>query len=407
MIDKSLTIAMLSIHSCPLGQLGGRDTGGMNVYVRELASELGRRGHTVDIYTKKHSGHHEQIMDIGERVRLIHLDTEAQEDIPKVAIYASLQNMLCGIESFRKSDMRQYDVIHSHYWLSGIMGAQLQMWWHVPHMVMFHTLGIPKNSRGANNDEPELRIETEKEVIRHSDRIIAATDQEQESLISAYGASQSHVTVIPCGVNMKLFKPVDMKEARQNLNLYHKNIVLFVGRFEHLKGLRQLIKAMSLVTGSTDTALIVVGGDEHSKEELLQLQRLAQELNIAERVCFIGSIEQDKLPAYYSAADVCVVPSYYESFGMVALESLACGTPVVAADVGGMRQIIRDETMGYIVPTNDPALLADRISLILTHKKQSSDIITRQAAVAGFSWSIIALKILHEYEAIVNTAVVP
>ena len=139
---------------------------------------------------------------------------------------------------------------------------------------MFHTLGIPKNSRDSDNDESELRIETEKEAIRHSDRIIAATDQEKESLISAYGASQSHVAIIPCGVNVNLFKPVDMKQARQSLNLNHKNIVLFVGRFEHLKGLRQLIKAMSLVTASTDTVLIVVGGDEHSKEELLYLQSI-------------------------------------------------------------------------------------------------------------------------------------
>lgn len=406
-MNKPLTIAMLSIHSCPLGQLGGRDTGGMNVYIRELAGELGRRGHSVDIYTKRHSVHHEQIMNIGERVRLIHLDTEAEEDTPKVAIYASLQNMLCGIENFRKSDMRQYDIIHSHYWLSGIMGAQLHMWWHIPHMVMFHTLGIPKNSSDANNNEPELRIEKEKEVIRHSDRIIAATEVEKASLISSYGASPSRVAVIPCGVNMNLFKPVDREKARQHLNLTHKNIVLFVGRLEHLKGLRQLIKAMSLVNESADTALIVVGGDEHSKGELLQLQRLAQNLNVAERIYFIGSVEQDKLPTYYSAADVCIVPSYYESFGMVALESLTCGTPVVAADVGGMRQIIRDEVMGYIVPTNEPALLADRISLVLTQKKRAHDIVTRQSAVTEFSWSHIAQRILEEYEAITHTAAGP
>jgi D-inositol-3-phosphate glycosyltransferase len=374
---------MISIHSCPLGQLGGRDTGGMNVYVRELALELGRNGQTIDIFTKKHSGHQNQVTHIGERVRLIHLDTEANEDMPKVAIYASLQDMLCGIESFRKNDMRNYDAIHSHYWLSGIMGAQLQMWWNIPHMTMFHTLGIPKNIRDSNNDEPELRIETEKEVIRHSDRIIAATEQEKTALASAYGAMQSRIAVVPCGVNLELFKPTDTEQARHDLNLPGKKYILFVGRFEHVKGLHQLVKAMSLLNSHGDAELLVIGGDEHSEDEMMHIRGMSETLHIENRVHLIGSVEQQKLPAFYSAADVCVIPSYYESFGMVALESLACGTPVVAADVGGMRQIIVNDTLGSVAPSNDPSLLAEHISSALSRKKEKAYRVKRRSAAAA------------------------
>ena len=406
-MSKFLHIAMLSIHSCPIGQLGGRDTGGMNVYVCELARELGRNGHTVDIFTKNHSGHYERVTTIGEGVRLIHLDIDTNENMPKVAIYGSLQDMLCAIENFRKDGMRRYDIIHSHYWLSGIMGAQLRMWWNIPHITMFHTLGIPKNRRDATNDEPELRIETEKQVVMHSDRIITATEQEKTALISLYGAAQSRVAVIPCGVNMDLFKPMDAELARRMLKLKSKKHILFVGRFEHVKGLHQLIKAMSLITGTVDAELIVIGGDEHSSNERLQMHALCRDLNIENSVLFKGSIDQRKLPAYYSAADVCVIPSYYESFGMVALESLACGTPIVAADVGGMRQIITSETMGYIAPTNDPLLLAEYIIRTLTQQKRAESQILRRAAAAEFSWPDITRKIYNEYQTILSTAAVP
>jgi len=248
-MQKQLRVAMISVHSCPVGKLGGRDTGGMNVYVVELARELGRKGNIVDIYTRVHQPEHEQIVSLGQNVRLIHLKTVRDEEIPKIAIYSYLERFTCGVENFRKANNLDYDLIHSHYWLSGLVGKQLQAWWHVPHVVMFHTLGAAKNSTGVGEDEPELRIESEREVVNNCERIIAATDREKEELIEHYGASPQKIAIIPCGVNLDLFKPIDKEIARKELSLDHQKVILFVGRIEPLKGLGQMFSALTHITG--------------------------------------------------------------------------------------------------------------------------------------------------------------
>ncbi len=394
---KQLKIAMLSVHSCPLGLLGGRDTGGMNVYIRELAQELGRRGHAVDIYTMEHQPQHEQLINLGRNVRLIHLETGGNEEMPKVALYSYLQGFICGVESFRKSDDIRYDLIYSHYWLSGLVGKQLQVWWHVPHVVMFHTLGAVKNSIGIGEDETELRIESEREVVADCDLIIASTEKEKAELIRHYSASPEKITVIPCGVNLDLFQPIDREIARKELSLNHQKVILFVGRIEPLKGLSQLLRALTHLNGKEAPLLLIVGGDEYSQGQVQALQKMADELRIDDRITFAGSVSQEKLPLFYSAADVCVIPSYHESFGMVALESLACGTPIVATDVGGMRQIIHHGEMGRIVSDNSPHKLAGEISRLLFNGDQVQDARMRREAMAEFSWATIADRILHEY----------
>jgi D-inositol-3-phosphate glycosyltransferase len=240
-MTKRLNIAMISIHSCPLGVLGGRDTGGMNVYVRELARELAKRGHMIDIYTMAHQPQHGPPINLGQNVRIIHLETGVNEDMPKLAIYDYIQRFACGAEDFRKYNQMEYDLIHSHYWLSGLIGKQLQALWHIPHLAMFHTLGAVKNSIGIGEDEPELRIESEREVVGGCDCIIASTAREREELIKYYGASPDKITIIPCGVNLDLFKPIDKGIARKELGLDHQKVILFVGRIEPLKGLEQLL----------------------------------------------------------------------------------------------------------------------------------------------------------------------
>src|SRR4030043_955352 len=186
MIER-LNIAMISIHSCPLGVLGSRDTGGMNVYIREMARELGKRGHAIDIYTMAHQPQHGPPINLGQNVRIIHLETGVNEDMPKLAIYDHIQRLACGAQDFRKYNQMEYDLLHSHYWLSGLIGKQLQALWHIPHAVMFHTLGAVKNSIGIGEHEPELRIESEREVIGSCHRVIASTGKEKEELIKHYG----------------------------------------------------------------------------------------------------------------------------------------------------------------------------------------------------------------------------
>jgi len=397
MIER-LNIAMISIHSCPLAVLGGRDTGGMNVYIKEVATELAKRGHAIDIYTKAHQPQHGPSINLGQNVRIIHLETGVDEDMPKLAIYDYIQRLASGAENFRKYNQLQYDLIHSHYWLSGLIGRQLQTLWRVPHAVMFHTLGAVKNSIGIGEYEPELRIESEREVISSCDRIIASTTKETEYLMKHYGASPDKITVIPCGVNLDLFQPVDKETARRELGLDHQKVILFVGRMDPLKGLEQLLTALTYMDGEKPLLLLVVGGDAHSQDQVQSLQSMAKELNIEDRVTFVGSVAQSKLPLFYSASDVCAIPSYYESFGMVALESLACGTPIVANNVGGMKNIIRRSQMGRIVSDNSPHHMAGEISeVIYQSEDKERPIKTLRDTVAEFSWSAIADKILGEY----------
>ena len=407
-MSKQLHIAIISIHSCPMGILGGRDSGGMNVYIRELARELGRKGHAVDIYTMAHQPQHEPLINLGENVKLVHLETGGDEEMPKVAIYTYIQRFACGVENFRKSNDINYDLIHSHYWLSGLVGKQLQAWWHVPHLVMFHTLGAVKNSIGIGEDETELRIESEREVAGSCDRIIASTERERKELIKHYGASPQKIAIIPCGVNLDLFKPMDKEIARRELGLNHQKVILFVGRIEPLKGLDQLLKAFTLIKDEKPPILMIVGGDEHSRGQVQVLKQMAKDLHIEDQVTFVGSVAQEKLPLFYSAADICTIPSYYESFGMVALESLTCGTPIVATDVGGIRHIVRQSEMGRIARDNSPHNLAsEMVELLSNGGAQAHHIKMRRDMMTQFSWATIADRILREYNRLLRVVYDP
>ncbi len=396
--DGQLRIAMLSAHSCPMGKLGARDTGGLSVYVLEIARELGRCGHLVDIYTRVHDSKDKQIIELGHNARLIHLRAGEDEEIHKLAVYPHLPDFACHLESFRKHNQLQYDLVYSHYWLSAWVGEFLQSWWNVPHMAMFHTLGAIKNAIGVGEEEPELRIETERCLIKNCHRVIATTEKEKEDIILHYGASPENISVIPCGVNLDLFQPVDKKKARKQLgfNGNGKNL-LFVGRIEPLKGVDKLLLAMTHLKNKKELRLLVIGGDGHSQYEVERLQRLSLELRIQDSVVFLGMKKQVELPLFYSAADVCVVPSYYESFGLVTLESLACGTPVVATRVGGAESIIRQGETGYVVVDNTPHRLAEKIDSLLSRPNGSAESVnTMRASVAGFSWPSIARALVKE-----------
>jgi len=392
-----MKIAMLSVHSCPLGKLGGENTGGMNVYIRELARELGRRGHLVDIYTRAHESVHDQIVEFGRNARIIHLKAGEGEEIHKLAIYPHLADFASDLENFRKHNGIQYDLIHSHYWLSAWAGKWIQRRWNIPHITMFHTVGAVKNAIAIGEPEPELRLNTEKELVKGCHRIIASTDKEKEALSDYYGASPGSISVVPCGVNLDLFRPIDKAIALCHLGFDGEEIILFVGRIDPLKGIDNLLRAMTYLENQR-LKLVVIGGDAQSRPELERLKSLSQSLRIGDSVAFYGLVKQEMLPYFYSAADLCVVSSYYESFGLVALESLACGTPVVATKVGCVENVIQNGKTGYMVIDNAPRRLADKIALLLSmssEKPESPQSI--RASVTGFSWSNIADAIVNEY----------
>jgi D-inositol-3-phosphate glycosyltransferase len=393
--DGQMRIAMLSAHSCPLGRLGTKDTGGMSVYVLELARELGKCGHLVDVYTRVHDPRDKQVYSLGHNARLIHLKAGEDGEIGKLAVYHHLPDFAGHLEDFRKRNHLRYDLIYSHYWMSAWVGRHLQFWWDVPHMAMFHTLGAVKNAIGVGEEEPDLRIETEKCLVRNCHRIIAATEREKTDLIRHYGALPETISVIPCGVNLELFQPMDRVTMKQELGLNGGKNILFVGRIEPLKGIDKLLMAMTHLKDKAK--LLVIGGDENSHHEIERLQQLSRELGIEDSVTFLGRVKHEEMPRFYNAADVCVIPSYYESFGLVALESLACGTPVVATDVGGARSIIHQGETGYVVEDNTPHRLAEKIALLLSRRNNGDGAASLiRASVAGFSWPNIARAVLRE-----------
>ena len=407
MVLNQMRIAMLSVHSCPTGPLGARDTGGMSVYIRELARELGKQGHTVDIFTRVHDPSDPQIIDIGQGARLIHLRVGQEEAIPKLALYSYLPEFAGNLENFRKNNGLQYDLIFSHYWLSGRVGKYLQSWWQVPHVITFHTLGAIKQAIGIGEDEPELRIVTERDTVRNCHHIIATTAREKEELTVRYGASPENISIIPCGVNLELFQPLDKEMARQKLGLADRKIILYVGRIEPLKGVQQLLKAMPYLQNIQGLRLVIIGGDEYSQQEIGKLKNLCGDLQIQDKVTFRGLIKHEQMPYFYSAADACIIPSYYESFSMVALESLACGTPVVATDVGDLKNIIRPGKTGYVVTDNSPRCLADKIALLLAKPPDIKSALPIRASVSRFSWPNIAESVVRELRRVAAEQMAP
>lgn len=375
---------MLSTHSCPMGKLGGKDTGGMSVWVREVAAAWGKWGHSVDVFTRIKDLKDTHIVNLGDNARLIHLPAGDIGEINKIDLYNFLPDFSENVESFREDNGLRYDVIMSHYWLSGQAGRTLQKLWNVPHTVMFHTLGAVKNTLIVGEPEPELRLETERILAQESDYVIAATPHEKRVLVKQYGAKPESVRVIPCGVNMEIFQPVDKITARNHIGFEGDKLVLYVGRIEAIKGIDNLIKAIPLLPEELNVSLLIVGGDEYSFPEIERLKRFAHSLGVAEKVVFPGLVKQEQLRYYYSAADVFVNPSYYESFGLTPLESLACGTPVVATDVGAAKSIVSNRTAGYVVPDNAPRHLADKIGLVLSRGPAAAEQIRRTAE--RFRW---------------------
>ena len=373
-------IAMLSVHTCPLAMLGGKKTGGMNVYVRDFSRELGKQGIQVDVFTRSQDDCQPMIKhDLGYGGRVIHIAAGPEKPIPVAQIANYLDEFVAGVLDFAAEENIQYDLIHSHYWLSGLVAEQLSnAWGNLPVVQMFHTLGHMKNKIAQQDAEraPQSRIDGEMHVISTADRIIAPTPAEVNQLERLYAADISKVAIIPPGVDPERFHPIDKKEAKRRVGIPcgDRNI-LFAGRIEPLKGVDTMLLAMSLIQERypellKNTCMAIIGGDpwaDDLDDEMARLQQLREDLNIHDLVTFLGAKDQTILPNYYAAAEIVVMPSHYESFGMVALEAMAMGTPVVASEVGGLAYLVQDGVNGFHVPSRDPEALASKIYEILTN----------------------------------------
>jgi D-inositol-3-phosphate glycosyltransferase len=371
----------------------------MSVYIRELARQLGQRGHRVDIFTLLRPGDHLPVVKLFKNVRLIHLGIRNNGNISKQAIYHYLSNILHSLEKFRRADNRKYDLIHSHYWLSGLLGNWVQKIWKRPNVVMFHTLGAVKNSTGLGKPEPELRIAVEKEIMRNCHRIVVPTEGEKKRLLSHYPVATDKIGIVPCGVDLNLFRPIEKMTARRTLGLKpDETLLLYVGRFDPLKGLDRLLEAMvHLNNHHHRLRLMIVGGDGKQAPEQRYLLNHAKIFGIDDKVVFSGRVEQNHLPPYYGSADALVIPSYYESFGLVGLEALACGRPVVSTPVGAMEGIISRDKTGVLIQNCSPQNLARGIESIISDARVAPADKIRES-VLGYSWSAVASAIIEEYK---------
>lgn len=405
-------IAMLSVHTCPLAMLGGKETGGMNVYVRDLSRELGQRGFQVDVFTRSQNPAIPRVLDtLGQNCRVIHVPAGPEAPYDKNLVYNHLPEFVAGVKRFTEEQGIAYDLIHSHYWLSGWVARELRQSWGTPFVQMFHTLGQMKNSVAQRPEEQETsrRIEVETELMAWADRLVAATPLEKAQMVWLYGADPCKISVIPCGVDLKLFRPLSQVEARQRLGVCDRqHMILFVGRIEPLKGIDTLLRAMTIVVQDfprwkEEICVCIVGGDASETPEVInvemeRLRTLREELGLSDLVTFLGAQAQDTLPYYYSAADVLVMPSHYESFGMVALEAMACGTPVIASKVGGLSFTVQDGITGFHVPDRNPEALARKISLLLKDHDLRSRLSTQAVQwVQRYSWSKVADRIVDLY----------
>ncbi len=413
-------IAMLSLHTSPLAVLGGKETGGMNVYVRELSRELALRGINVDVFTRSQNPSLRRVdnSSLGvENARVVLIPAGPEAPYSKHLLINHVDEFVAGVRAYAGREQLHYDLLHAHYWLSGVAARQLQpAWSDAPIVQMFHTLGAMKNrvAIGSNDRENDQRLAAEAELMRTVTRVIASTPVDKQQMIDLYGAPAERITVIPPGVDTKLFHPLPNGHAREWIGAFDEKTVLFVGRIDPVKGIDTWFRAMRLVIEAepslrTRMCVCLIGGDidddTDPESEIARLDKLKDELNLGDVVSFLGSRAQTSLPFYYSAADVVVMPSRYESFGLAALEAMACGTPVVASDVGGLSYIVRDGETGYLVPEGDERAFAECILNILRHRELRDRLGRRGVEVAQeYAWHTIAEKIVGLYEEVLEEA---
>ncbi|MGQ4516849.1 D-inositol-3-phosphate glycosyltransferase [Streptomyces sp. DW26H14] len=408
---KPRRIAMLSVHTSPLHQPGTGDAGGMNVYIVELAKRLAAIDIEVEIFTRATTGGLPQAVELAPGVLVRHVDAGPYEGLSKEDLPAQLCAFTHGVtQAWAGHRPGHYDLVHSHYWLSGHVGWLAAERWGVPLVHAMHTMAKVKNASLAAGDTPEpaARVIGETQVVRAADRLIANTEEEAGELARFYDADPARTAVVHPGVNLDCFCPGDGRAAaRARLGLPRGAFVpLFAGRIQPLKAPDVLLRAVGLLVDRDPSlrgrlVVPVVGGPSGSglaKPE--KLQKLAARLGIADLVRFVPPVGQDRLADWFRAASVLVMPSYSESFGLVAIEAQAAGTPVVAAEVGGLPVAVRDGSTGFLVPDHDPASYADALSRFIAHP----DLVDRMGSAAAgharrFGWDTAAAATAEVYQA--------
>ena len=393
MSTESIRLAILSMHTDPLAPLGGDFTGGMNVYAREVAKALASLGVGADVFTRLESDASDREVPLADGARLIRVEAGPRARLDKDAQYAHVDTFARGIAAFAQENAASYDGVSAHYWLSGLAGEILSRAWGVPLAVRFHTLAALKNDALPRDTrrESELRLASEPRLAQAADAAIASSPAEARAISEISGGWQVHV--VPCGVDLELFKPHPRDEARARLGLRKDcAYVLSVGRIERVKGLDRLIEALAITRRERpglDARLLHIGGEIRESTEIAgesygapdfaspaqgtevaHLEELSRKLGVADAIIFAGAKPQETLPLYYSAADLFALPSRYESFGMTAIEAAACGVPALAFDVGGLSQAVREGVSGHLIADGDITAYAQKMMEMLENPRE-------------------------------------
>ena len=395
-------IALISEHGDPAADIGREEAGGQNVYVRQVGEALAKLGWQVDMFTRKTKADDATIVQHSPHCRTIRLTAGSEEFIPRDRLF---EFMPAFVEAFQTYQAKHhYPLIHTNYWMSAWVGLEVQKTHNVQLVNTYHSLGAIKYQSVPNRPAiANTRLEIEQRVLEQANCTVATSPQEQEALRTLV-SSQGHIEVIPCGTDIENFHMMPKSEARSQLGFQpDEKIVLYVGRFDPRKGIETLVRACAQLKASpANVRLVIVGGSDSTQpdgEERQRIERIVQELGLSNQTTFAGRVGHDLLPLYYTAADVCVIPSHYEPFGLVAIESMACGTPVVASAVGGLKFSIVSEETGLLVPPQDTDAFAEAIDRVLGDDLWATKLKLRasERVQRNFSWSGVAAQLSDLY----------
>lgn len=406
MLSKSRgKVALISVHGDPAIDIGKEEAGGQNVYVRELGEALARQGWQVDMFTRKSDVNQSEIVEHSANCRTIRLVAGPQKFVARQKIFNYLPEFLQAFLDFQHQQKTIYPLIHTNYWLSAWVGMEIKKLQIVKHLHTYHSLGAVKY-RSVNTVPliAKTRLRVEKRCLETADTVVATSPQEQEHMRSLV-SKKGNIAVIPCGTNIDCFGSVDREAGRAEVGIQPEDkLVMYAGRFDHRKGIETLVRAVARqeVKRHANLKLMIVGGYTPQAKDGLEQERIAKivnDLGIQDLTTFTNRVEHQELAAYYAAADVCVVPSHYEPFGLVAIEAMASRTPVVASEVGGLKFSVKDQVTGLLVPPQNEAAFAQAIDSILSDAEWARQMgeNARDRVESRFSWDGVAKQLDKQY----------
>jgi D-inositol-3-phosphate glycosyltransferase len=375
MNNKKKRIAFISDHASPLACIGTVDTGGQNVYVAQLARHLAAQGYLIDVYTRRDDVKVDEVVNWQKGIRVIHVKAGPERNIIKEQMLPYMQEFQDNMTSFIIKNHLHYELIHANFFMSGLVACGIKKELDIPFVITFHALGhIRRIHQGGKDKFPAERISIEEMIVREADQIIAECPQDRDDLIDHYRANPRKISIVPCGFSSSEFHPVDKITARDVLGLPSDcHLLLQLGRMVERKGIDNVIRSMAYLASGDgkEVRLVIVGGDSENMQESAcaeykRLYAMARRLKIADKVVFAGRKDRDKLKYYYSAADLFITTPWYEPFGITPLEAMACGTPVIGANVGGIKFSVKDGVTGRLVPAKQPGKLAEKIRELLS-----------------------------------------